>query len=89
MLYLEGDGVVIKGTKKRLEFHRYQVCEDIINLSKTRRKRVQAKEFVSLSRLNALQEIKAYLANAYDLSDTLIISNADGVLAMPRKILMK
>ena len=85
MLYLEGDGVVIKGTK----FHRYQVCEDIINLSKTRRKRVQAKEFVSLSRLNALQEIKAYLANAYDLSDTLIISNADGVLAMPRKILMK
>ena len=80
MLYLEGDGVVIKGTKKRLEFHRYQVCEDIINLSKTRRKRVQAKEFVSLSRLDALQEIKAYLANAYDLSDTLIISNADGAV---------
>ncbi|MGX5866541.1 ISLre2-like element ISLhe10 family transposase, partial [Lactobacillus helveticus] len=50
VLYLEGDGVVIKDTKKRLEFHRYQVCEDIINLSKTRRKRVQAKEFVSLSR---------------------------------------
>ncbi|MFK5221722.1 UPF0236 family transposase-like protein, partial [Lactobacillus helveticus] len=25
----------------------------------------------------ALQEIKAYLANTYDLSDTLIISNAD------------
>ncbi|WP_434062795.1 UPF0236 family transposase-like protein [Lactobacillus kefiranofaciens] len=35
VLYLEGDGVVIKGTKKRLEFHRYQVCEDIINLSNT------------------------------------------------------
>ncbi|WP_201780436.1 UPF0236 family transposase-like protein, partial [Lactobacillus kefiranofaciens] len=35
VLYLEGDGVVIKGTKKRLEFHRYQVCEDIINLSDT------------------------------------------------------
>ena len=71
MLYLEGDGVVIKGTKKRLEFHRYQVCEDIINLSKTRRKRVQAKEFVSLSRLNALQEIKAYLANAFSWAITL------------------
>ena len=63
VLYLEGDGVVIKGTKKRLEFHRYQVCEDIINLSQKRRKRVQAKEFVSLSRLDALQEIKTYLAN--------------------------
>ncbi|MCP9317374.1 UPF0236 family protein [Lactobacillus helveticus] len=35
VLYLEGDGVVIRGTKKRLEFHRYQVCEDIINLSNT------------------------------------------------------
>ncbi|ALI52347.1 ISLre2 family transposase [Lactobacillus helveticus] len=85
VLYLEGDGVVIKGTKKRLEFHRYQVCEDIINLSKTRRKRVQAKEFVSLSRLDALQEIKAYLANAYDLSDTLIISNADGGAGYAKK----
>lgn len=85
LLYLEGDGVVIKGTKKRLEFHRYQVCEDIINLSKTRRKRVQAKEFVSLSRLDALQEIKAYLANAYDLSDTLIISNADGGAGYAKK----
>jgi hypothetical protein len=85
VLYLEGDGVVIKGTKKRLEFHRYQVCEDIINVSKTRRKRVQAKEFVSLSRLNALQEIKAYLANTYDLSDTLIISNADGGAGYAKK----
>ena len=85
VLYLEGDGVVIKGTKKRLEFHRYQVCEDIINVSKTRRKRVQAKEFVSLSRLDALQEIKAYLANTYDLSDTLIISNADGGAGYAKK----
>ena len=79
------DGVVIKGTKKRLEFYRYQVCEDIINLSKTCRKRVQVKEFVSLSRLDALQEIKAYLANTYDLSDTLIISNADGGAGYAKK----
>lgn len=63
----------------------YQVCEDIINVSKTRRKRVQAKEFVFLSRLNALQEIKAYLANTYDLSDTLIISNADGSAGYAKK----
>ena len=85
VLYLEGDGVVIKGTKKRLEFHCYQVCEDIINLSQKRRKRVQAKEFVSLSRLDALQEIKTYLANTYDLSDTLIISNADGGAGYAKK----
>lgn len=47
VLYLEGDGAVIKDTVKRLEFHRYQVCDDIINLIKTRRKKVQAKEFFS------------------------------------------
>lgn len=85
VLYLEGDGVVIKGTKKRLEFHRYQVCESIINLSKTRRKRVHAKEFVSLSRLDALHEIKEYLANTYDLTNTLIISNADGGAGYAKK----
>ncbi|EEJ71411.1 hypothetical protein FC57_GL001311 [Lactobacillus ultunensis DSM 16047] len=45
VLYLEGDGVMIKGTKKRLEFHHYQVCEGIINLSRTRRERAYAKEF--------------------------------------------
>lgn len=85
VLYLEGDGVVIKGTKKRLEFHRYQVCEDIINLSKTRRKRVNAREFVSLNRLDALNEIKEYLAHTYDLSETLIISNADGGAGYTKK----
>ncbi|WP_232805122.1 ISLre2-like element ISLcr2 family transposase [Lactobacillus crispatus] len=78
VLYLEGDGVVIKGTKSRLEFHRYQVCEGIVNISKKRRKRINAKEFVSLSRLDALNEAKEYLANTYDLSDTVILSNADG-----------
>ena len=78
VLYLEGDGVMIKGTKGRLEFHRYQVCEGIRNVTYKRRERVNAKEFVSLSRLDALNEAKEYLANAYDLTDTLIISNADG-----------
>lgn len=86
VLYLEGDGVVIKGNnKKRLEFHRYQICESIINLSKTRRKRVNAKEFVSLNRLDALQEIQEYLANTYDLRNTLIISNADGGAGYAKK----
>ena len=31
VLYLEGDGVMIKGTQGRLEFHRYQICEGIRN----------------------------------------------------------
>ena len=85
VLYLEGDGVVIKGTKGRLEFHRYQVCEGIANVSRTRRKRINAREFVSLSRLDALNEAKEYLAHTYDLSDTLIISNADGGAGYAKK----
>ena len=86
VLYLEGDGVIIKGTnKRRIEFHRYQVCEDIINLSKTRRQRVNAKEFVSLNRLDALQEIKEYLTNTYDLTNTIVISNADGGAGYAKK----
>ena len=84
-LYLEGDGVIIKGTKGKLEFHRYQVCEGVINESGNRRKRINAKEFVSLSRLDALHEIKEYLANNYDLSNTLIISNADGGAGYAKK----
>lgn len=85
VLYLEGDGVVIKGIKGRLEFHRYQVCEGIANVSRTRRKRINAQEFVSLSRLDALNEAKEYLAHTYDLSDTLIISNADGGAGYAKK----
>lgn len=85
VLYLEGDGVMIKGTKGFLEFHRYQVCEGIVNLSKHRRKRINAQEFVSLSRLDALNEAKEYLAHTYDLSDTIILSNADGGAGYAKK----
>lgn len=85
-LYIEGDGVIIKGiNKKRMEFHRYQVCEGVSNLSKTRRKRVNAKEFVSLNRLDALKQMQDYLANTYDLSETIIISNADGGAGYTKK----
>lgn len=47
-------GAVIKDIEKRLEFHCYQVCNDIINFIKTRRKKVQAKEFVFLNLLQNL-----------------------------------
>lgn len=85
VLYLEGDGVMIKGTKGRLEFHRYQVCEGVRNVTRNRRQRINAKEFVSLNRLDALNEAKEYLANTYDLTDTLIISNADGGAGYAKK----
>lgn len=85
VLYLEGDGVMIKGTQGRLEFHRYQVCEGLRNVTYKRRERTNAKEFVSLSRLDALNEAKEYIANTYDLANTLIISNADGGAGYAKK----
>lgn len=85
VLYLEGDGVMIKGTQGRLEFHRYQVCEGLRNVTYKRRERTNAQEFVSLSRLDALNEAKEYIANTYDLANTLIISNADGGAGYAKK----
>ncbi len=85
VFYLEGDGVMIKGTQGRLEFHRYQVCEGLRNVTYKRRERTNAKEFVSLSRLDALNEAKEYIANTYDLANTLIINNADGGAGYAKK----
>lgn len=50
-----------------------------------RRERINAKGFVSLSRLDALNEAKEYLANTYDLTNTLIISNADSGAGYTKK----
>lgn len=68
-----------------MEFHRYQVCEGLRNVTYKRRERTNAKEFVSLSRLDALNEAKEYIANTYDLANTLIISNADGGAGYAKK----
>ncbi len=79
VLYLEGDGVMIKGSHKtKLEFHRYQVCEDVQYLTPQRRTRINAKEFVAMTREDALLEMERYLQHTYDLTNTLIISNGDG-----------
>ena len=51
----------------------------------TRRERTNAKVFVSLSRLDALTEAKAYIANTYDVANTLIISNVDGGAGYAKK----
>ena len=40
VLYLEGDGVMIKGSQGRLEFHRYQICEGIRNVTYKRREQL-------------------------------------------------
>ncbi|GMA09282.1 hypothetical protein GCM10025886_24350 [Tetragenococcus halophilus subsp. flandriensis] len=77
-LYLEGDGVEIKGQKKqRFEIHRFQVCEGSQKVGN--RSEMIAPHFVShLNRQKAQKEMLAYLQAYYDLSHTVVISNSDG-----------
>jgi len=77
-LYLEGDGVEIKGQKKQ-EFviHRFQVCEGSQKVGN--RSEMITPHFVShLNRQKAQKEMMAYLQAYYDLSHTVVISNSDG-----------
>ncbi len=77
-LYLEGDGVEIKGQKKqRFVIHRFQVCEGSQKVGN--RSEMIAPHFVShLNRQKAQKEMMAYLQAYYDLSYTVVISNSDG-----------
>lgn len=78
-LYLEGDGVCFKGTQhKQLEFSRFQICEGEMNLTYQRRKRIKARDFVSLHHAAALKEAQAYLTQHDDLHHTVVLSKADG-----------
>ena len=77
-LYLEGDGVLIRGQKKqRLEIHRFQVSEG--SQVAGNRSQLICPYFVShLNRKSAQKEMMNYLQATYDLSDTVVISNSDG-----------
>lgn len=70
---------IFKGkNNKKLEGHRFQVCEGSIEIGKNRKQRIYSKEFVSLDRQTALKEMTEYLGNTYDLSETVVLSNSDG-----------
>lgn len=77
-LYLEGDGVRIRGQKKQhLEIHRFQVSEGSQKIGK--RSQLISPYFVShLNRKNAQKEMMNYLQATYDLTETIVISNSDG-----------
>lgn len=85
ILYIEGDGVVLKkgktgpdGTvlKETQEIHRFQIYEGIEY--RNDRGVLQGAHFFSgLSRKDTLLRVKAFLSGHYDLSQTIIISNSD------------
>jgi Uncharacterised protein family (UPF0236). len=79
VLYLEGDGFQIKTQGKQyLEVHRFQICEGVQLVGKNRKKRIHSRDFVSIDRQTAMKELMEYWDNAYNLKQTVIISNGDG-----------
>ena len=77
-LYLEGDGVLIRGQRKtRLEIHRFQVSEG--TEKRGNRSTMIHSHFVShLNRQQAQKELMDYLQATYDLKETIVVSNSDG-----------
>lgn len=77
-LYIEGDGVMIKGQKKKkLEIHRFQICEGSKKVGK-RTELIQPYFVSSMRRKKAQKELILYLQATYDLTDTIVVSNSDG-----------
>lgn len=78
-LIIEGDGVQIKGIKKRKkEIHRVQLCEGVIK-NGNRTQLVKPQYFSSLeSSKKAWEKLEKYLSAKYRLDNTIVISNTDG-----------
>ena len=78
VLYIEGDGLMLHGQGcKCLELHRFQIAEGIRE-HKGRRELTGTHYIAEFSHKKAKEEMEEYLANHYDLSHTLVISNSDG-----------
>lgn len=78
-LYIEGDGFQMSTVgNKRLEIHRFQICEGVCSAGKNRKERICARDFISTDRQLVVKEVIEYIENTYNLKNTLVISNGDG-----------
>jgi hypothetical protein len=79
ILYVEGDAFCVRQKGGGLLYvHRFQVCEGRESLGKDRHQLTHYKEFVSLSRKEALSQLKRYIEKTYDTRKLIIVSNSDG-----------
>ena len=77
-LYIEGDGLMIRGDKKnKLTVHRFQVCEGV-KTNGIRRELIHPYFVSSLDRKEAWQEMNKYLHKTYDIVNMEMVSNSDG-----------
>ena len=78
VLRIEGDAVEIKGRHgKRKSLHRFQIAEGV-EQSGQRHRLTDTHCVSSLNHAEAVRQIKGYLEQNYDLSETVVLSNSDG-----------
>lgn len=78
VLYIEGDGLMLKGQGcRKREVHRFQIAEGVRE-HKGRRELVGTHYVAEFSHKAAKEAMEEYLASHYDLSHTLVLSNSDG-----------
>ena len=77
-LYIEGDGVVIKGQGiKQQEIHRFQIATGV-KVHGKRRELEGVHVVADTSRKAAAERMREYLERYFDLSKCLVLSNSDG-----------
>lgn len=78
ILYLEGDGVLIKGQGcRQQEIHRFQLATGV-KVNGKRRELEGVHVVADTSRTNAVKQMKEYLERYFDLSGCMVLSNSDG-----------
>lgn len=77
-LFIEGDGVVMKGQPKdKVEMHRFQVATGVKQIGK-RRILTGLHIIAGFDRKHVLELLDAYLDNHYNLTQCTVLSNSDG-----------
>ena len=86
VLYIEGDALMIKGqNKNKMELHRFQVAEGVVQIG--RRRILEGVHYVAeFNYDDAKEEISNYIANHYDLNNTVVITNSDGGLGYGKNV---
>ena len=86
VLYIEGDALMIKGqNKNNMELHRFQVAEGVVQIG--RRRIIEGVHYVAEFYYDdAKEEISNYIANHYDLNNTVVITNSDGGLGYGKNV---
>ena len=84
VIYVEGDGVMIKAKDQESTNHRFDLTHFVIHtgrrqIGKDRFELLNKKEFIDLDHHLVREQVLDYLYNTYDITkDTLLITNSDG-----------